>query len=221
MSGHASSSTAGREGNATSQNPIGKISVKDFDCCCLTLKPCTNPVITPSGFLYDKRPILDYIDMKKKEFAKHFIEVENRLKESSKEPQPPLIDVITGKEIFFDFWIPDTRKQRLERIEDAVKCPVSGGNLRVRDLIDVHFTQVNDLLFPLANKVRYMCAVTHEVLENSVPMAVLRTSGNVVTLKCAKKLIKKDKIDPTNGKPLTKEDIIPLEEVAGFDSRIY
>ncbi|GFQ64936.1 hypothetical protein TNCT_18911 [Trichonephila clavata] len=166
MSGYASSSTAGREGNATSQNRIGKISVKDFDCCCLTLKPCTNPVITPSGFLYDKRPIFDYISLKKKELAKRFKEVDTiltRLNESSKQPQS-FYHVKTQQIFFMEFGrIPMSRKRRLEKIEDSVLCSVSGGHLRVRDLIDVHFTPVKDLLFPFASNVYFRKCGNHEV----------------------------------------------------------
>lgn len=33
-------------GYGTESQRIGKDSVKDFDCCCLTLQPCRNPVIT-------------------------------------------------------------------------------------------------------------------------------------------------------------------------------
>ncbi|GFQ91152.1 nitric oxide synthase-interacting protein [Trichonephila clavata] len=217
MSGHASSSTAGRKGHAAFQKPIGKDSVKDFNYCCLTLKPCTNPVITPFGFLYDKRAILDYIRMKKKEAANRIKEEEARWKEKcGKEPKPFYFvhDGIDAKPHYMPtIYIPMSRKDRFARIENSVSCPMSGQSLKVRDLIEVHFVRVYEPLSPFASKVRYMCAVTHEVLDNSVPMVVLRTSGNVVTMKCVNELIKKDMIDPTNGEPLNEEDIIPLKRL--------
>lgn len=36
-------------------------------------------------------------------------------------------------------------------------------------------------------------------------------SCHVVTMSCVEKIIKKDMIDPTNGKPLTDDDIIVLQ----------
>lgn len=56
-----------------------------------------------------------------------------------------------------------------------------------------------------------MCAVTHDILGNSVPCAVLKTSGNVVTMECVEKLLKKDMLDPTNGKTMKESDIVPLQ----------
>ncbi|GFX31901.1 nitric oxide synthase-interacting protein [Trichonephila clavipes] len=212
MSGHASSSTAGRKGCATYQYQMGKDSVKDFNCCRLTSQPCTNPVITSSGFLFEKGAVLDYIRLKQKHTAKRIKEQQARTKEEREKPPEPLCFINTGEMFTISIpWIPMSRKDRLEKIENSVPCPMSGNTLKVQDLIDVHFTRVNEPLPRFANQIRYMCAVTHEILENSVPMAVLRTSGNVVTMKCVEELIKKDMIDPTNGKLLNEEDIIPLQ----------
>lgn len=43
---------------------------------------------------------------------------------------------------------------------------------------------------------------------------LLCSSGNVVTMECVEKLIKKDMIDPTNGKSLAENDIIPLQRAS-------
>ena len=54
---------------------------------------------------------------------------------------------------------------------------MSGKPLKLKDLIDVKFTEVND---PddkqniIVKKVRYMCPITHDILSNSVPAAVLK-----------------------------------------------
>ena len=42
---------------------------------------------------------------------------------------------------------------------------------------------------------------------------VLYFRGNVVTMECVEKIIKRDMIDPTNGKKLTDKDIIPIQRV--------
>lgn len=61
--------------------------------------------------------------------------------------------------------------------DPTIYCPISQRPLKVKDLIDVKFTPVND---PDEKKSihtrenRYMCAVTHDILSNSVPCAVLR-----------------------------------------------
>jgi nitric oxide synthase-interacting protein len=49
---------------------LGKDSVKDFDCCSLTLQPCREPVITPDGYIYDKESILESLLHQKKEMAR-------------------------------------------------------------------------------------------------------------------------------------------------------
>ncbi|KAF8777799.1 Nitric oxide synthase-interacting protein like [Argiope bruennichi] len=96
----------------------------------------------------------------------------------------------------------------------AVLCPMSGKPLKIKDLVPVKFTEVktpHERKSLMSRNVRYTCAVTHDVLGNSVPVAVLRTSGNVVTMECVTKLIKKDMIDPTNGMKLTDGDIIQFQ----------
>lgn len=44
--------------------------MKDFDCCCLSLQPCHDPVVTPDGYLYEREAILEYILHQKKEIAR-------------------------------------------------------------------------------------------------------------------------------------------------------
>lgn len=46
---------------------VGTDSLREFDACCLSLHPCTEPVITPEGYLYEKEVILEYILQKRKE----------------------------------------------------------------------------------------------------------------------------------------------------------
>ncbi|KFM66436.1 Nitric oxide synthase-interacting protein, partial [Stegodyphus mimosarum] len=244
-------------GYGTLQSRIGKDSVKDFDCCCLTLQPCRNPVVTPDGYLYDKEAILEYIIHQKKEIARRMKEYEKQQKkeaermaelakaeEESKAQKfiemeksivsKPVASTSNGisdaacssisntsngrDKVLPSFWIPsltpDAEKVKIKKPEKSVLCPMSGKPLKAKDLIPVHFTEVNhpdDKRALITRKDRYMCAVTHDVLGNSVPSAVLRTSGNVVTMECVEKLIKKDMIDPTNGQKLKEEDIIPLQ----------
>lgn len=244
-------------GYGTQQSRIGKDSVKDFDCCCLTLQPCRNPVVTPDGYLYDKEAILEYVIHQKKEIARRMKEYENQQKKETdemaelakaeeeskaqkfmemeksivskkKETNEPLAvagssssisNIANGRDkVLPSFWVPsltpDSGKGKMKKPEKSVLCPMSGKPLKVKDLIPIHFTEVNDPddKRPLiTRRDRYMCSVTHDVLGNSVPCAVLRTSGKIVTMECFEKLIKKDMIDPTTGQKLKEEDIIPMQ----------
>ena len=47
----------------------------------------------------------------------------------------------------------------------------------------------------------------------TVSLEAVVFSGNVVTMECVEKIIKKDMVDPTNGKKLTEKDIIVLQRV--------
>lgn len=91
---------------------------------------------------------------------------------------------------------------------------MSGKPLKLKDLTSVHFTHVDpsvDRVGLINRQDRYVCAVTRDMLGNSVPCAVLRPSGSVVTLECVEKLIKKDMVDPVNGEKLVEKDIIVLQ----------
>ena len=82
----------------------------------------------------------------------------------------------------------------------------------MKELYPVKFTSINDdSKSGVSKAARYICPVTHDLLGNSVPCAVLKPSGDVVTMDCVEKIIKKDWICPLTGKNLKKDDIIPLK----------
>ncbi|XP_066250050.1 nitric oxide synthase-interacting protein homolog [Euwallacea similis] len=115
------------------------------------------------------------------------------------------------------FWVPgqsvQAAKPNLEKPDPTIYCPISRKPLKVKDLIDVKFTPVNedDRKSIHTRENRYMCAVTRDSLSNSVPCAVLRPTGDVVTLECVEKLIKKDMIHPLTNKKLKDKDIIVMQ----------
>ena len=117
------------------------------------------------------------------------------------------------------FWVPQltpaAKKTDLKKPDQHVYCPISSKPISMKDLIDVKFKLANNVdpkKQPLvAVRDRYVCAVTGDVLGNSVPCAVLRTSGNVVTMDCVNRLIKSDMLDPITGQKLTDADIIPMQ----------
>ncbi|KAL3842442.1 hypothetical protein ACJMK2_020458 [Sinanodonta woodiana] len=240
---------------------FGKDSVKEFDCCCLTLQPCKNPVITPDGYLYDKEAILNYILHQKKEIARKLKEYEKQqhkweaeaaeLKKAEDEsnvrqfsisqaPSSKKDEKLTGSRLetggsisnmkdghnkkLPSFWLPcltpDAAPTKLEKPDERVRCPMSGKPLKLKDLIDIKFTPIKDgdsKTSLIAKQARFVCAVTNDVLNNSVQCAVLRPSGAVVTMECVEKLVKLDMMDPICGAKLTDKDIIPLQRGAsGF-----
>lgn len=84
----------------------------------------------------------------------------------------------------------------------------------MNELITVRFTPLDpslDRVALLTRQDRYICTVTKDILGNSVPCAVLRPSGAVVTQECVEKLIRKDMTDPLTGDKLSEKDIIPLQ----------
>ncbi|CAL1547334.1 unnamed protein product, partial [Lymnaea stagnalis] len=105
------------------------------------------------------------------------------------------------------FWIPALTPQaeatQLKKPDEKVRCPMSGKPLRFKDLHPVKFTPINDRdqkTSLIAKTNRYVCAVTNDILGNSVPCAVLKPSGAVVTMECVEKIIRKDMMDPISGK---------------------
>nr|CAD7570952.1 unnamed protein product [Timema californicum] len=283
---HEKKKDAQASGYGTNTQRIGKDSVKDFDCCSLTLQPCRNPVITVFGFrrdppqvcefcdalsvlvecrkkdgyLFDKEAILEYICTKKldyatkmKEYEKQISKEKNELSELaeaekrsklqnflkteknivsspvkafkpevSKDDKPSVSNMINGGDKHLpSFWIPsktpEAKEKKLKKPDKMIYCPMSGKPLKVKDLIDVKFTLVNDphdKRSLIAKENRYMCPITHDILSNAVPCAILKTSGDVVTMECVERIIKKDWLHPLTGAKLTERDIITLQRLA-------
>ncbi|XP_050679917.1 nitric oxide synthase-interacting protein homolog [Leptidea sinapis] len=116
------------------------------------------------------------------------------------------------------FWVPsqlpDAKISKLQKPDPTIYCPISGKPLKMKDLIEIKWTLVNDpddKKSLIAKENRYMCPVTHDILSNAVPCAVIRTTGHVVTMECIKKIIKKDWLHPLTGDKLKEKDIIVLQ----------
>lgn len=79
------------------------------------------------------------------------------------------------------FWLPsqlpDAKISKIQKPDPTVYCPISGKPLKMKDLIEVKWTLVNDpddKKSLIAKENRYMCPVTHDILSNAVPCAVIR-----------------------------------------------
>ncbi|XP_076243578.1 nitric oxide synthase-interacting protein homolog [Calliopsis andreniformis] len=249
---HEKKKDAAASGYGTNTQRVGKDSVKDFDCCCLTLQPCRNPVITKEGYLFDKEAILEYVLTKKREYARKLKEYEkqkqqaedqsnektaneelqklqkflkgeknivSRNQTAANESTSSVSNMSNGKDkVLPSFWIPsktpEAKEITLQKPDKTIYCPISGMPLKIKDLIPVKFTQVkdpDDKKSLIVKQARYMCPITHDILSNSVPCAVIRTTGDIVTMECVEKIIKKDWINPLDSTKLTEADIIPLQ----------
>jgi nitric oxide synthase-interacting protein len=118
------------------------------------------------------------------------------------------------------FWIPSETPHskggpKAVKPDTNVYCPMSEKPIKAKDLYPVLFTPVDRTAAGTSAVItkteRYMCPVTHDVLSNSVPCAFLKTSGSVVTMECIDKIIRKDMMDPTNGKRIKEVDIIRVQ----------
>ncbi|EDV27162.1 uncharacterized protein TRIADDRAFT_22121 [Trichoplax adhaerens] len=240
-------------GYGTRSIRLSKDSVRGFDCCCLTLQPCRDPVMTPDGYLYDKEAIFSALLRQKKEAALKMKAYEKQLKEQQKETsaiaaseEQAKVEAFkatgTGKTIFqcykvdvnvifnivsssttedknlTSFWVPSLTPQAkptlIKKPDNKTYCPMSGKPIKIKDLIPVEFTEIvdkDDKRSLICKDARYMCPITHDTLSNSVPAAVLRSSGKVVSMESIEKIVKKDMIDPFTSTKITEKDIIVLQ----------
>ncbi|KAL7674036.1 hypothetical protein ACOME3_000319 [Neoechinorhynchus agilis] len=112
------------------------------------------------------------------------------------------------------FWIPQltpsSQSAATNKPSKTILCPVSGRPFDYKNLIPVKFKNSE------CEKDKFVCAVSGDTLTNSIPCAVLRPTGAVVTMKVVE-IIKKDMIDPISSVSLTDDDIIPIARVGtGF-----
>lgn len=58
--------------------------------------------------------------------------------------------------------------------DQTVRCPVSGRPLKIKELLPVQFTKVDDEE-DNSKKMRYMCPITHDIITNTTRCAYLKT----------------------------------------------
>jgi len=124
------------------------------------------------------------------------------------------------------FWMPSmgpqAKKTKLTKPDKTVYCPMSRQPLRMKDLTDVKWTLVRDpdvTSSIISRAERYQCAVTGDTLYDCTPSAVLRPTGDVVTVECVEKIIRKDMRHPLTGQSLKEKEIITIQRGAtGFSA---
>lgn len=254
-------------------------SMKEIDACSLSLQPCVEPVVTPSGVLYDKRVLVEFIMSRKKELERELKEWEAQQAgqaaeaagEEQREQQARIDEFVAQQEGLSQkdltsrggsgssssggggsssgatastmgrslmtsdtgthaadtsFWVPQKTpesKVTLQKPDTTVRCPLSGQPLRLKQLVPVKFTRIDEgkELAGQTAKERYMCPLSKRPLSNVHPAAVLRPSGMVISTQSLA-FVKKDMIDPFSEPParLKDKDIIALRvEGTGFAAK--
>ncbi|MEN2498168.1 MAG: U5 small nuclear ribonucleoprotein [Marteilia pararefringens] len=211
------------EGRYGTQNMrISSESLRQFDCCSLTLQKCVNPVISRFGDIFEKESIYRYIlDMKSKIKQN---EVSERKKEAfriSKKSDEELCNKIetfqeTNK-IFkiqksknqlhnenLSFWKKGMDiKEEKEKYATQVLCPIQSKPISTSMLYEVKFSKKM-----VKNKEELVCSLTQDTLTNSTSLVYLKPSKSIITLKAYETLVKKDMIDPISNTKLNKGDTI-------------
>lgn len=103
-------------------------------------------------------------------------------KSSESQASSSVSNLANGKEKQLpSFWVPsqlpDAKITKVEKPDSTVYCPISGRPLKMKDLIEVKWTLVNDpddKKSLIAKQNRYMCPITHDILSNAVPCAIIR-----------------------------------------------
>ena len=214
---------------------IGRDSARNFDCCCLTLQPCKDPVTTQEGYLFEREAILTNLLKQKKKIGKSEKAYSKHLKEKSGKStdghdefvrqqgpssaiKPKGADVVDKSKQLNNFWVPNLQghavEENIKKPDTKTYCPITDKQLKLKDLISVKFTpmpQDNQGTSTICQEVRYMCAVTHDALSNGSTCVVLRPTGNVITLDCYEKLVKEDMVEPLTGVKLKEKDVIILK----------
>ena len=118
------------------------------------------------------------------------------------------------------FWIPDTAPDAYtkdaQKPDEKVRCPISKEPIRLKDLVAVKFTKLDESKDVTKNNThhnqRYMCPVSKKSLSNATPCVILRNSGTCIAKDVFDQVIKKDMLDPLTGATLKQKDIIFLQK---------
>lgn len=70
LGGHNTGANFREWGWGAETRTLDSDSMKDIDACSLSLQPCVLPLVSPSGVLYDKQVLIEYILSRKKEIER-------------------------------------------------------------------------------------------------------------------------------------------------------
>ena len=222
----------------TQEATITRDSARNFDCCCLTLQPCKDPVTTPEGYLFEREAILTNLLKQKRKIVKQEKAYAKQLKENKEKfidtskaekflsEQGSSSAIKVNQEQLTDdkskqlnnFWVNSLQghatKESVKKPDPKTYCPITNNQLKMKDLVSVKFTpmpQDEEGTSVICQETRYMCAVTHDALSNASVCVAFRPTGNVITLDCYKRIVKDCMLEPLTGDKLREKDIITLK----------
>ncbi|VDN20306.1 unnamed protein product [Gongylonema pulchrum] len=220
---------AKESGYGTLHQRLGADSIKEFDCCSITLQPCRlKKEIARKLKEWEKQCQKEAEEAEQEKRLdeelklKKFREMESTpahpsvKKQDSKfiSPTPsagatPSGAKVNKRKLLDGEGGPSSSKQPREEISNVAGDkiheypsfwipqlnPTAEVKIEKPELMPVKFTVMpdgSDKKSLIARKIRYMCPC-------------------VVTMECVEKIIRKEMIDPVNGKPLKEDDIIELQ----------
>lgn len=207
----------------------------NFGDCALSLTPATDPVATPSGHVYSREAIVEYLlaktnDIKKakQNFQLYLDKQRTQLESAEKDAKSQAIVEFEGKQKAVptkkrereeenplgrvSYWLADFQPEHSDTIPDPPpdrpSSPYSGQPLRLKDLQSLTFQRSSD------GKV--LCAVSHKTITTQPVVAM---NNHVVLEEIYDKLVKPTMICPITGKKLKEKNIRRLQKgKSGFAS---
>lgn len=121
---------------------------------------------------------------KLQKFLKGEKNIVSRSQTIAKDSSSSVSNMVNGKDKMLpSFWIPsktpEAKETMLQKPDKKIYCPISGNPLKIKDLIHIKFTEVmdpDDKKSLIVKQARYMCPITHDILSNSVPCAIIKTT---------------------------------------------
>eukprot|EP01116_Phalansterium_solitarium_P019871 TRINITY_DN570_c1_g1_i1.p1 TRINITY_DN570_c1_g1~~TRINITY_DN570_c1_g1_i1.p1 ORF type:complete len:286 (-),score=108.03 TRINITY_DN570_c1_g1_i1:337-1194(-) len=213
-------------------------NVKPFDHCSLCLHPVVNPMTCTKGHLYCKECIFQSLLEQKKKIERQLkqydqqqkeIEAEEQTKESEKKAKElaqfdkSVVGFTAGrgkeskekpKVKLTSYWVPGVReddaKEIVKKPDTTTVCPDGNHPLRLKQLVSVNFTLIENATIGPTESGRYMCPVCNKTLINSLKLICLADCGHVMCAGCHDKT-KDEKACIVCAKPFREKDVIKLE----------
>lgn len=210
-----------------------------FGCCALGLSPAEDPVATPSGHIYSREAIVEYLltktlELKKAkenyetylssqqaqqaqteehEKEKALVVFENSQKASKKRVREESEKKSKSALARTSYWLAEYQPEHItgtpEPPPDRPASPNSGNPLKRKDL--------RSLIIKRQNNEKVLCALSEKTI--STQPAVALPGGHVILKQCYDDLVKPSMIDPFTSKKIKEKKVLTLQKGrSGFAS---
>lgn len=196
-------------GFGLSRELIDSDSLSKFGHCCLTLKPCDNPVATSDGYIYERDALIEYLGAEKARLAaladQASATIDKRTDEHSLVPNARAEAALKTS-----FWVSpaavSTKAEAPSKVDTTPKCPMSGNRIRLKDLTPIKF----ELSKAKDGSPIYVCSVSKRPITHQKAV-LLKPSGIVVLESVYQDIIKPSGRCPVTNMLLTSDDILTLK----------